>query len=209
MRVTLQEEITQKLIDELDQIMPKNERLPNPTLQRDGTRFRYKFQFDTRHIEEFENNLAQYKVENPSLDIFAEEPIESFFNKLFYRLNLRDLIFPITVTIRYTLDDQTDPKDFKEFLDSYFREYELPEAVFIGENNFNRFKIEYKLRNFELFNSYFARFKQENPDIDIYIETERRSIKSYINIAVYIGAILLAINRGWEFFIWFESVINK
>lgn len=206
LRLTLDTTITIDMVNELQSLMYGNERLPKPKLVTDGNRYRYRFDIKTKHIEFFRKKFTEYKLQNSVIDIFHEEIQESIPNKIIQFLNLKNFIFPIKVTIRYTLDENTDAKSYREYLISYFPDEEFPEATFIGDEKFKRFKIEFQIKNTELFDSNFSRFREENENDDIYLEYDKKTLRSYITLIAYIGAILFAITRAWEFYMWFESL---
>ncbi len=196
LRLTLNQTILPQLITEIEGILPDGKKLPRPELNRDGNLFRYKFDIKTKNHELFNKNLGVYKVSNPQLDIFAERVNVSMLNKTLDALNLKNLIFPTGVTIRYTMDANTDPRQLKETLDSYLPDEELPNPTDIGGGIFRRFKINFKVKNTESFQRNLSSFKSDYAGIDIYEEYDKRTLKSYINIIVYGAFIFFTITRA-------------
>lgn len=195
-RLTLGQTLSQQLIDEIEHILPDNKKLPKPEFVRDGNHFRYKFTIKTKNHESLNTNLEMYKASNPQLDIFAEKINESLLNKIVNVLNLKNLVFPTNVTIRYTLDDKTNPKQFKEELDSYLPDEELPDPTDIGGGKFHRFKINFKVQNTETFRLNFLSFKDQFNTIDINEEYDKRTLKSYVNVFVYSAFIFFTLTRA-------------
>ena len=210
LRVTLEQAISEEILNDLQKLMYKHEKLPTPKLVKDGNRYRYKFYFKTKHVEQFLRKLGTFKLEHNTLDVFSEDVKESPLNKMIYALNLKNLIFPIRVTIRYTLNDRIkNPQEFKSYLDSFFPEEEIHDPISLVDQYFNRFKIEFQIRDMEVFHGNFDRLKEVNTDVDMYAEFDKRTFKSYANFIAYVGAILFATYKGWDFVTWLLHIQSK
>lgn len=209
LKLTLTQKISDELLREVQGILPNNEKLPEFEFNRDGNYFRYLFKIKTRNSEVFNRNFGSYKINNPQLDIVTELTNTSVLNRIINFLNLKNLIFPTGVTLRYTIEN-FDPKQFKEMLESNFPDEEFPDSIHIGDTRFNRFKIKFNIQNMESFKENISNFKEDNPTIDINEEYDKRTLKSYINFLVYVIVIIFTITRfmGIDIITWVQKILK-
>lgn len=203
-RITLENAISDEMFNEIEGLIPNGTKLINNKPIKDGTRFRHRYEFRTNRLDPFLRHLQTYKGNNPQVDILAEH--ERTF-QIPYFLNIKALLFPTRVTIRYTLDHETNSKDFKDYLQSSLPDEELPEAVDIGDENYKRFKINFKVSDLETFERNFENFKTNRPNYDIHKEFEKRTLRSYFTVILYIGAAVYAVLRLIEFLGWLKPLM--
>jgi len=204
-RITLDEVISDEMFNEIEGLTPDGIKLSNNKPIKDGIRFRHKYEFKTTRLDPFLRHLTTYKGNNPHVDIHTE------FERTIHIpdfLNIKHLLFPTRVTIRYTLDHDTDPKDFKDYLQSSLPDEELSETVDISDENYKRFKINFKISDLETFERNFEIFRSNRPNYNISSEFEKRTIRSYFNVVLYIGTTAYVVLRLIEFLGWLEPLKN-
>jgi len=202
-RITLDDLISDKMFNEIEELVPDGKKLIKKKPIKDSSRYRHRYEFKTNRLDPFLRHLETYKVNNPDTNIYAE--YERVF-QIPYFLNIKDLLFPTRVTIRYTLDGETNPKEFKEYLQSSLLDEELPEAVDVGDENYKRFKINFKVSNTDTFENNFENFKNNRPNFDIYKEYEKTTPRSYFNVIIYLGTASYVVFRLLEFLGWLEPI---
>lgn len=185
---TKDEPLSRDKFNEFNELLDKTKKLPAIQSVRDGNWYTHKHKFISRNIKSFEKRIIEFKNKNPEINVRVD------YKKTVdipYILDIKNFIFPTYVVIRYTLETDIDPDEFKSYLASSLSSEEFSESEFIGNNRFHRFKIRFKIKNKEIFERDFITFKENRKNIDIFEEYEKTTIKTYANFAILIGGILL------------------
>jgi len=196
---TKNEAISKDQFHELNSLFDEGKKIPSTLPIQDGIWYNHHHKFTTRNVKSFQEKIAKFRKNHSEINIVTN--YERTIN-IPYILNIKNLIFPKFVTIRYKLDEISDAESFKDYLSSSLSSEELPDPEFIGNDRFNRFKIRFKIKDLEKFKRDFSTFKNNRKDFDVYEEYEKRSIKTYANFAIFIAAILLWITRVDDIIKW-------
>ena len=201
---TKNESISRDHFNELNSLFDEGKKIPNTLPVQEGIWYNHFHTFTTRNVKSFLDKIDEFRNKNPEINIVInyKRTID-----IPYVLNIKNLIFPKYVTIRYTLGKVSNPESFKDYLSSSLSSENLPDSEFIGNDRFSRFKIRFKVKDLDKFQRDFSTFKNNRQNIDVSEEYETTSIKTYANFVILIAAILLWISRADEIINWFKGIV--